>query len=123
MEEPKEKNIIKTNYKNIVLWSKLEESMEEMKSKNKLSGNLEEKIITKFDKIFKEEINNDDYKNNKIKNTLNGSVTSFKNYGNNWEFCCKNVKMELGNQKIEIPKLKIVPFEYYDIESQKKENK
>ena len=118
IKEAEEKNDIDSLeiYKKTVLWSKLRESMEEMKSQNKLSKNLEEKINSKFNSFISDKLNNKNNNDNKSSkrnmNTLNAKVTSSSSYNDSlYTFCCKDAVIKLEKESIPIPELKIIAID------------
>ena len=110
-KEKKEEKIENENnpldiYKQTVLWSKLEEAMNEMKSKNKLSKNLEEKINNKFSSFIFDELKSP--KKERNKNIIKGKVSNFSDYNDINTFYCKDVNIKVENETISIPELKII---------------
>ena len=96
-------------YKKTILWTKLSEAMEELKKENKISAGLEQKIITKFDEIICQELATQ----TKTKNSIKGTVTSFRNCDDIWIFYCKDVTINVDKEKdkITIPNLKIIALD------------
>ena len=95
-------------YKKTILWTKLSEAMEELKKENKISAGLEQKIITKFDEIICQELATQ----TKTKNSIKGTVTSFRNCDDIWIFYCKDIILKLDNKnEISIAKLKIIALD------------
>ena len=96
-------------YKKKILWTKLSEAMEELKKENKISAGLEQKIITKFDEIICQELATQ----TKTKNSIKGTVTSFRNCDDIWIFYCKDVTINVDKEKdkITIPNLKIIALD------------
>ena len=96
-------------YKKTILWTKLSEAMEELKKENKISAGLEQKIITKFDEIICQELATQ----TKTKNSIKGTVTSFRNCDDIWTFYCKDVTINVDKEKdkITIPNLKIIALD------------
>ena len=82
-------------YKKTILWTKLSEAMEELKKENKISAGLEQKIITKFDEIICQELATQ----TKTKNSIKGTVTSFRNCDDIWIFYCKDVTINVDKEK------------------------
>ena len=112
--EPKERQEKNENgplnlYKKTILWTKLAEAMEELKDQNKITAGLEQKIIAKFDDIICQELST----HTKNKNTIKGSVTSFRNCDDIWIFYCKDVSINIEKEKdgITIDKLKIIALD------------
>ena len=83
--------------------------MEELKKENKISAGLEQKIITKFDEIICQELATQ----TKTKNSIKGTVTSFRNCDDIWIFYCKDVTINVDKEKdkITIPNLKIIALD------------
>ena len=109
--EKREENIEKENdpldiYKKTVLWSKLEEAMNEMKTKNNLTKELEEKINSKFNSFMFKELKNE--KKQKNNNILKGKVSNYSRYNNTITFYCNDVNIKLKDESITIPELKII---------------
>ena len=96
-------------YKKTILWTKLSEAMEELKKENKISAGLEQKIITKFDEIICQELATQ----TKTKNSIKGTVTSFRNCDDIWIFYCKDVTINVDKEKdkITIPNRKIIALD------------
>ena len=96
-------------YKKTILWTKLSEAMEELKKENKISAGLEQQIITKFDEIICQELATQ----TKTKNSIKGTVTSFRNCDDIWIFYCKDVTINVDKEKdkITIPNLKIIALD------------
>ena len=94
-------------YKKTILWSKLEEAMNEMKAHHRITEGLEKKIIEKFDEIITDELS----QNSKNKNTIKGKVTSFRNCDDIWIFYCKDVSIKMDKETITINKLKIIALD------------
>ena len=96
-------------YKKTILWTKLSEAMEELKKENKISAGLEQKIITKYDEIICQELATQ----TKTKNSIKGTVTSFRNCDDIWIFYCKDVTINVDKEKdkITIPNLKIIALD------------
>ena len=96
-------------YIKTILWTKLSEAMEELKKENKISAGLEQKIITKFDEIICQELATQ----TKTKNSIKGTVTSFRNCDDIWIFYCKDVTINVDKEKdkITIPNLKIIALD------------
>ena len=89
--------------------------MEELKKENKISAGLEQKIITKFDEIICQELATQ----TKTKNSIKGTVTSFRNCDDIWIFYCKDISIKMEKNTLTIPKLKIIALD----EKLKKKNK
>ena len=96
-------------YKKTIIWNKLTETIDELKRLNLINEDLEKKIIVKFDEIMCEEIS----KISKSKNTIKGTVKSYKNCDNIYIFYCTDVIIKIDNNKssLNIPKLKIIAIE------------
>ena len=96
-------------YKKTILWTKLDEAMKELKEQNKINSALEQKIISKLDDIICQELSS----HTKNKNTIKGTVTSFRNCDDIWIFYCKNVTISIEKEKegITIDKLKIIALD------------
>ena len=96
-------------YKKTILWTKLDEAMKELKAQHKINTALEQRIMAKFDDIICEELSSQ----NKTKNTIKGTVTSFRNCDDIWIFYCKDVSINLEKEKesISIDKLKIIALD------------
>ena len=92
-----------------LLWTKLAEAMEELKDQNKITTGLEQKIIAKFDDIICKELS----LHIKNKNTIKGTVTSFRNCDDIWIFYCKDVVINIEKEKdaIIVDKLKIISLD------------
>ena len=112
--EPKERQEKNENgplnlYKKTILWTKLDEAMKELKSQHKINTALEQRIMAKFDDIICDELASQ----NKTKNTIKGTVTSFRNCDDIWIFYCKDVSINLEKEKesISIDKLKIIALD------------
>ena len=112
--EPKERQEKNENgplnlYKKTILWTKLDEAMKELKAQHKINTALEQRIMAKFDDIICEELSSQ----NKTKNTIKGTVTSFRNCDDIWIFYCKDVSINLEKEKesISIDKLKIIALD------------
>ena len=110
-KEKKEEKIEKENnpldiYKKTVLWSKLEEAMNEMKAQNKLSKNLEEKINNKFNSFIFDELKSE--KKERNKNIIKGKVSNFSEYNGVNTFYCKDVNIKIEDESISIPEIKII---------------
>ncbi len=95
-------------YKKTILWTKLEEAMNELKEQHRITESLEKKIISKFDEIICEELST----NSKNKYNIKGKVTSFRNCDDIWIFYCKDISLKLEkNNNLTIPRLKIVALD------------
>ena len=112
--EPKERQEKNENgplnlYKKTILWTKLDEAMKELKGQHKINTALEQRIMAKFDDIICDELASQ----NKTKNTIKGTVTSFRNCDDIWIFYCKDVSINLEKEKesISIDKLKIIALD------------
>ena len=112
--EPKERQEKNENgplnlYKKTILWTKLDEAMKELKAQHKINTALEQRIMAKFDDIICDELASQ----NKTKNTIKGTVTSFRNCDDIWIFYCKDVSINLEKEKesISIDKLKIIALD------------
>ena len=83
--------------------------MKELKAQHKINTALEQRIMAKFDDIICEELSSQ----NKTKNTIKGTVTSFRNCDDIWIFYCKDVSINLEKEKesISIDKLKIIALD------------
>ena len=105
----KEENGPLNLYKKTILWTKLAEAMQEMKDQHKITAGLEQKIMAKFDDVICQELANC----SKSKNTIKGTVTSFRNCDDIWIFYCKDVTVNIENKKetLSIPKLKIIALD------------
>ena len=102
-------------YKRTIFFTKLTETIEELKKQGQITSSLEKKIAAKFDEIMCEEIS----KLSKNKNTIKGTVTSFRNCDDIWIFYCKDITLKLDKNILNIPKLKIIALD----EKLKKRNK
>ena len=109
-EEKKDKKEKENNcldiYKKSVLWSKLEEAMNEMKEQNKLSKKLEDKINNKFNSFIFDELKSE--KKERNKNIITGKVSNFSDYNGINTFYCKDVNIKIDNESLSIPELKII---------------
>ena len=94
-------------YKKTILWTKLAEAMQEMKDQNKITPGLEQKIIAKFDETICKELEG----LTKSKNTIHGTVTSFRNCDDIWICYCKEVQLTVDKEKLTFPKLKIIALD------------
>ena len=94
-------------YKRTILWTKLSETLEELKMQGQITPSLEKKIYEKFDEIMCDEMNN----LSKTRNTIKGKVTSFRNCDDIWIFYCKNCKLKLEKTELQIGKLKIIALD------------
>ena len=94
-------------YKRTILWTKLSETLQELKLQGQITQTLEKKIYEKFDEIMCDEMNN----LSKNRNTIKGKVTSFRNCDDIWIFYCKNCKLKLEKTEIQIEKLKIIALD------------
>ena len=121
-EEKSEKKEKENNcldiYQKTVLWSKLEEAMNEMKEQNKLSKNLEEKINNKFNTFIFDELKSE--KKERNKNIITGKVSNFSDYNGINTFYCKDVNIKIDDESISISELKIIGI---DEKTKKSKNK
>lgn len=104
-------------YKKTIIWTKLAETMQEMKEQHKITPSLEKKITLKFDEIICQELANC----SKTKNTINGKVATFRNCDDIWIFYCKDVSLKIEKDNITIPRLKIIALDE-KLKSKNKEN-
>ena len=94
-------------YKKTILWTKLEEAMNELKEQHRITESLEKKIISKFDEIICEELST----NSKNKYNIKGKVTSFRNCDDIWIFYCKDVTIKMDKESLSLEKLKIIALD------------
>ena len=95
-------------YKKTIFGTKLSETIEELKANGyPISQHLEKKIFLKFDEIMCKEISTLP----KNKNTIKGTVKSFRNCDDVWIFYCKDVDLRIDKENITMQKLKIVALD------------
>ena len=104
-------------YKKTIFGTKLSETIEELKTFGyPISKQLEKKIFLKFDEIMYNTISSLP----KNKNTIKGTVKSFRNCDDVWIFYCKDIDLRIDKENIKMQKLKIVAL---DEKLRKKEEK
>ena len=91
-------------YKRTIFYTKLIETLNELKKKGSITPSLENKIIAKFEKIMSGAINEFEKNNFKIK----GKEIKYNNCDGIWIFNCKDVTLKTRKFLLTFEKLKII---------------